>query len=165
MSTKDKVPFFVSRCEEMGIEVLPPDVNESGHDFVVIGGNIRFGLEAVKGVGGTRWRPSSRPARRAAPFTSIWDFCERVDCRCVNKKAMESLVQLRLARLPRRHAHGDGRGDAQAQAAGVKSQQDAQMGQGSIFDLDEPAPRPAATPGAPASAGASAARRPQAAER
>ena len=52
MSTKDKVPFFVSRCEEMGIEVLPPDVNESGHDFVVIGGNIRFGLEAVKGVGG-----------------------------------------------------------------------------------------------------------------
>src|SRR3712207_689973 len=45
MSTKDKVPFFVSRCEEMGIEVLPPDVNESGHDFVVTGGNIRFRSE------------------------------------------------------------------------------------------------------------------------
>src|SRR3954470_20815148 len=57
MSTKDKVPFFVSRCEEMGIEVLPPDVNESGHDFKVIRGegadkgNIRFGLDAVKNVG------------------------------------------------------------------------------------------------------------------
>ena len=51
MSTKDKVPFFVSRCEEMGIEVLPPDVNESGHDFVVVDGNIRFGLDAVKNVG------------------------------------------------------------------------------------------------------------------
>src|SRR5437762_4719443 len=51
MSTKDKVPFFVSRCEEMGIQVLPPDVNESGHDFVVVGGNIRFGLDAVKNVG------------------------------------------------------------------------------------------------------------------
>src|SRR3954468_2610621 len=48
MSTKDKVPFFVARCEEMGIEVLPPDVNESGHDFVVVDGNIRFGLDAVK---------------------------------------------------------------------------------------------------------------------
>src|SRR5881275_1964831 len=48
MSTKDKVPFFVSRCEEMGIEVLPPDVNVSGHDFRVVGGNIRFGLDAVK---------------------------------------------------------------------------------------------------------------------
>ena len=51
MSTKDKVPFFVARCEEMGIEVLPPDVNESGHDFKVVEGNIRFGLDAVKNVG------------------------------------------------------------------------------------------------------------------
>src|SRR5207302_8704263 len=51
MSTKDKVPFFVSRCEEMGIQVLPPDVNESGHDFVVVEGDIRSGLDAVKNVG------------------------------------------------------------------------------------------------------------------
>ena len=51
MSTKDKVPFFVAQCEDMGIEVLPPDVNQSGHDFVVVDGNIRFGLDAVKGVG------------------------------------------------------------------------------------------------------------------
>ena len=62
MSTKDKVPFFVAQCEEMGIEVLPPDVNESGHDFKVVGGNIRFGLDAVKNVGylgrrGDRARP------------------------------------------------------------------------------------------------------------
>ncbi len=62
MSTKDKVPFFVSRCEEMGIEVLPPDVNESGHDFVVVGGNIRFGLDAVKNVGR---RGGGRDPRRA----------------------------------------------------------------------------------------------------
>ena len=51
MSTKDKVPFFVAQCEDMGIEVLPPDVNESGHDFKVVEGNIRFGLDAVKGLG------------------------------------------------------------------------------------------------------------------
>ena len=51
MSTKDKVPFFVSCCEEMGIEVLPPDVNECGHNFVVAGNNVRFGLDAVKNVG------------------------------------------------------------------------------------------------------------------
>ena len=51
MSTKDKVPFFVSRCEEMGIDVLPPDVNESDHDFMVVEGEIRFGLDAVKNVG------------------------------------------------------------------------------------------------------------------
>ena len=61
MSTKDKVPFFVARCEEMGIEILPPDVNLSDHEFTVGRpgdgresgelGNIRFGLDAVKGVG------------------------------------------------------------------------------------------------------------------
>ena len=51
MDTKDKVPFFVARCEEMGIEILPPDVNLSDHEFVVVDGNVRFGLDAVKGVG------------------------------------------------------------------------------------------------------------------
>jgi DNA polymerase-3 subunit alpha len=51
MNTKDKVPFFVNRCEEMGIEVLPPDVNSSDHSFVVSENAIRFGLDAVKNVG------------------------------------------------------------------------------------------------------------------
>src|SRR4051794_36055770 len=51
MNTKDKVPFFVNRCEEMGIEVLPPDVNVSDHSFVVFEKAIRFGLDAVKNVG------------------------------------------------------------------------------------------------------------------
>ena len=64
MSTKDKVPFFVAQCEDMGIEVLPPDVNESGHDFKVVEGNIRFGLDAVKNVGNRPWPPSCAPARR-----------------------------------------------------------------------------------------------------
>ncbi|MFL5886394.1 MAG: DNA polymerase III subunit alpha, partial [Thermoleophilaceae bacterium] len=93
MSTKDKVPFFVSRCEEMGIEVLPPDVNESGHDFQVIGGNIRFGLDAVKNVGAAAVDAVLAAREEGGPFTSIWDFCERVDCRAVNKKAIESLVR------------------------------------------------------------------------
>ncbi|MDP5033891.1 MAG: DNA polymerase III subunit alpha, partial [Solirubrobacteraceae bacterium] len=51
MDTKDKVPIFINRCEEMGIEILPPDVNLSDHTFVVDNGAIRFGLDAVKGVG------------------------------------------------------------------------------------------------------------------
>ncbi len=51
MDTKDKVPFFVNQAESMGIEILPPDVNLSDHEFVVVEGNIRFGLDAVKGVG------------------------------------------------------------------------------------------------------------------
>ena len=51
MDTKDKVPFFVAQAEQMGIDILPPDVNLSDHQFVVVGKQIRFGLDAVKGVG------------------------------------------------------------------------------------------------------------------
>src|ERR671937_1711235 len=51
MNTKDKVPYYVNACDEMGIEVLPPDVNHSAVDFAVVEGKIRFGLNAVKNVG------------------------------------------------------------------------------------------------------------------
>jgi DNA polymerase-3 subunit alpha len=64
MSTKDRVPFYVNACHELGIEVLPPDVNESQVDFAVVGGKIRFGLNAVKGVGENACRascPAFRP--------------------------------------------------------------------------------------------------------
>ena len=66
MSTKDKVPFFVNRCDEMGIEVLPPDVNSSDHGFIVSGNSIRFGLDAVKNVGHSGGRGDHRVARAAA---------------------------------------------------------------------------------------------------
>src|SRR3989440_6053086 len=137
MSTKDKVPFFVSRCEEMCIEVLPPDVNESGHDFQVIGGNIRFGLDAVKNVGAAAVDAVLDAREKDGPFTSIWDFCERVDCRAVNKKATESLV--RCGALDSTGASRTGMLEVlpQAQGAGQKQQQDALLGQGSIFDFDD----------------------------
>ena len=67
MDTKDKVPFFVARCEEMGIEILPPDVNVSDHEFVVVEGNIRFGLDAVKGVGYAAVEAIKRGARGRRP--------------------------------------------------------------------------------------------------
>ncbi|MDX6585238.1 MAG: polymerase subunit alpha, partial [Solirubrobacterales bacterium] len=139
MSTKDKVPFFVSRCEEMGIDVLPPDVNESNHDFVVTEGRIRFGLDAVKNVGAAAVDAMIEAREEAGPFTSIWDFCERVDCRAVNKKAIESLV--RCGAFDTLHASRTGVLAIlpQAQGAGQKAQQDALLGQGSIFDFDEPA--------------------------
>ncbi len=137
MSTKDKVPFFVSRCEEMGIEVLPPDVNESGHDFVVSAGSIRFGLDAVKNVGSAAVDAVLEAREEGGRFTSIWDFCARVDCRCVNKKAIESLVKCGALDSTNASRRGMLQVLEQAQAAGAKSQQDAQLGQGSIFDLDD----------------------------
>ncbi len=136
MNTKDKVPFFVNRCAEMGIDVLPPDVNSSGHSFVVSESAIRFGLDAVKNVGHAAVEAILR-AREEKPIESIWDFCERVDSRAVNKRAIECLIKCGAL---------DSTGDSRrgmletlpsAQSAGQKAQEDAQMGQGSIFDFGE----------------------------
>jgi len=137
MSTKDKVPFFVAQCEEMGIEVLPPDVNESGHDFKVVGGNIRFGLDAVKGLGYQAVAAIVRAREDEGPFTSVWDFCRRVDCQAVNKKASESLVKCgAFDSLPGTRS-GMMEALPRAQAAGQQAQDDARSGQSSFFDLDD----------------------------
>ena len=148
MSTKDKVPFFVARCEEMGIEILPPDVNLSDHEFTVVEGNIRFGLDAVKGVGYQAVEAIKAAREEGGEFSSLWDFCERVDNRAVNKKAIEALVKCGAFGSTKATRKGMLEVLEQAQAAGQKIQQDAQIGQGSIFDLEE-APAPAgATAGA-----------------
>ncbi len=134
MSTKDKVPAYISRCAEMGIKVLPPNVNISDHSFVVDGTDILFGLDAVKNVGYSAVEAIIH-AREERPFDSIWDFCERVDARAVNKRAIECLVKCgALDSLS-----GSRRGMLEvlpdAQSAGNKAQADANMGQGSIFDV------------------------------
>jgi DNA polymerase III subunit alpha len=147
MDTKDKVPFFVNQAEAMGIEILPPDVNESDHEFMVVEGNIRFGLDAVKGVGYAAVEAIKRAREENGDFTSLWDFCERVDARTVNKRSIEALIN--CGAFGSTGATRRGMIDVldSAQAAGQRSQQDAQMGQGSIFDLfggDDTAPAIAA---------------------
>jgi DNA polymerase-3 subunit alpha len=137
MSTKDKVPFFVARCEEMGIEILPPDVNLSDHEFTVVDRNIRFGLDAVKGVGYQAVEAIKRARVEGGEFTSIWDFCERVDHRTVNKKAIEALIKCGALGSTGASRKGMLEVLEQAQAAGQKIQQDALIGQGSIFDLQD----------------------------
>jgi len=136
MNTKDKVPFFVNRCEEMGIEVLPPDVNSSDHDFVVSAKAIRFGLDAVKNVGHSAVEAILR-AREDADFASIWDFCERVDTRAVNKRAIECLIKCGALDSTGATRKGMLESLPAAQSAGQKAQEDAQLGQGSIFDFGD----------------------------
>jgi DNA polymerase III subunit alpha len=142
MDTKDKVPFFVSQAEQMGISILPPDVNLSDHEFVVVDGNIRFGLDAVKGVGYQaveaikRARGDDDPTPR--PFLNLFDFCSRVDSRAVNKKAIEALIKCGAFGSTGATRKGMLMVLEQAQGAGQKAQQDALIGQGSIFDgLDD----------------------------
>ena len=139
MATKDKVPFFVAQAEQMGISILPPDVNLSDHEFVVVEKNIRFGLDAVKGVGFQAVEAIKRAREEGGPFTDLWDFCARVDNRAVNKKAIEALIKCGAFGSTGASRKGMLAVLEQAQAAGQKSQQDLAVGQGSIFDLG-PAP-------------------------
>ncbi len=136
MNTKDKVPFFVNRCAEMGIDVLPPDVNSSDHSFVVSENAIRFGLDAVKNVGHAAVEAILR-AREDKPIASIWDFCERVDTRAVNKRAIECLIKCGALDSTGATRKGMMEMLPAAQSAGQKAQEDAQLGQGSIFDFGE----------------------------
>jgi DNA polymerase-3 subunit alpha len=137
MNTKDRVPFYVNACHEIGVEVLPPDVNASKIDFAVVEGKIRFGLNAVKNVGEPAARAIVAERDSGGPFTSIWDFVERVDVQAVNKRALESLVKCGAL---------DGLGASrmgmlavveQAVQWGGARQADKLAGQSSIFDLDD----------------------------
>ncbi|MGI8864803.1 MAG: DNA polymerase III subunit alpha [Solirubrobacteraceae bacterium] len=135
MDTKDRVPFFVAQAEQMGISILPPDVNLSDHEFVVVDCNIRFGLDAVKGVGYQAVEAIKRAREDGGPFTDLWEFCARVDGRAVNKKATEALIKCGAFGSTNASRKGMLSVLEQAQGAGQKTQQDAQIGQGSIFDL------------------------------
>ena len=146
MDTKDKVPFFVNQAEAMGIEILPPDVNLSDHEFMVVEGNIRFGLDAVKGVGYAAVEAIKQARAEDGDFTSLWDFCERVDGRTVNKRSIEALIKCGAFGSTGATRKGMLEVLDSAQAAGQRAQQDAQMGQGSIFDLFDAGPATTPSP-------------------
>jgi DNA polymerase-3 subunit alpha len=135
MSTKDKVPFFVNRCDEMGIEVLPPDVNASEHGFVVSGNSIRFGLDAVKNVGHAAVGAILSARADGGDFTSLYDFCERVDSRAVNRRAVECLVKCGALDSTGGTRLGMLEALPTATSYGQRAQEDSRMGQSSIFDL------------------------------
>jgi len=93
MNTKDRVPQYVAEARAMKIQVLPPDVNESGRRFTVVGETIRFGLSAVKNVGDNCVEAIIAAREGEGPFSDIFDFCERVDPKTYNKRTLESLIK------------------------------------------------------------------------
>jgi DNA polymerase III subunit alpha len=143
MSTKDRVPFYVAACDEMGIEVEPPDVNVSAEDFRVVEEKIRFGLNAVKNVGESAVRSILAAREEGGPFTSIWEFCERVDPQVVNKRALESLVKCGAFDSTGASRKGMWEVLEDSLSWGGRQQADRLAGQSSIFDLgDEAEERP-----------------------
>ena len=134
MSTKDKVPFFVVQCEAMGIEVLPPDVNESRRPLHRRRGQHPLRSRAVKGVGGAAVDAIIAAREKDGPFDSLWDFCERVDSQMANKRVLEALI---------RSGAFDSTGDPRrgmievlplAMSDGERKRKDAANGQGGLFD-------------------------------
>jgi DNA polymerase-3 subunit alpha len=88
-----KVVDYINECEDMGIEVKAPDVNESRAEFTVVGEHIRFGLGAVKGVGVKAIESMVKEREENGNFKDLYDFCERVDLHSLNKGNIEGLIK------------------------------------------------------------------------
>ena len=89
----DKIVKYINECREMGIGVLPPDVNESDLNFTPAESAIRFGLGAVKNVGQGAVEAIVTAREQGGRFSSIYDFCERVNLASVNRRVIESLIK------------------------------------------------------------------------
>jgi DNA polymerase-3 subunit alpha len=89
----DKVVKYINECKLNGIEVLPPDINESFQDFTVVNDRIRFGLAAVKNVGGAALISIIEEREQNGNYASLSDFCNRIDGSRVNRKVVESLIK------------------------------------------------------------------------
>ena len=92
LDNTDKVIEYSGECQRLGIKLLAPDINISGGGFTVDGGNIRFGLNAVKNVG-RGLIAAVVEARAGRPFASLYDFCKRMHGQELNRRALESLVK------------------------------------------------------------------------
>jgi len=90
---QDKVQGYIAECQQMDIDILPPDVNVSGSDFTADGRAIRFGLSAVKNVGEAAVGEIVAQRESGGQFTSLPDFISRIDLRTVNKRTLEALIK------------------------------------------------------------------------
>ncbi|MBI2870712.1 MAG: DNA polymerase III subunit alpha [Candidatus Omnitrophica bacterium] len=130
----DKIMVYVEECRRMGLHVLPPDINESFAKFTLVEGKIRFGLSAVKNVGLGAIESIVSQRTRQGRFSSLYDFCDRVDLRLANRKVMESLIRCgAMDGFNLRRSQLMALLDTALSAAGG-AQKDRQKGQISFFD-------------------------------
>lgn len=94
MGNTDKMVGYFTECRELGISILPPDVNESSKNFTVVEEGIRFGLAAIKNVGGGAVDAILASRVQDGRFRSFHDFCERIDLQKVNKRVLEGLIKV-----------------------------------------------------------------------
>ncbi len=143
----EKIVMYIAECRDMGIRVLPPDINESELDFLSIGGHIRFGMLAIRNVGEGAIRSMLQYRKQQGRFTSLFQFCQEVDSRAVNKRVLESLIKSgALDSFGWKRSQLMASIDA-AIEHGQKTQRDRQSGQKGLFS--DPLPGQAAEPEPP----------------
>ncbi len=154
----DKVVRYISECRDMGIPVLPPDVNESYVSFTATGDSIRFGLAAVKGVGEGAVLAMLEARERLGSFSSLYEFCEEVDLgKGINRRTIESLIQCgAFDAMMLQEGQEPDLGDTRARLmalldgaleSGQRRQRDRRMGQTNLFaDLNAAAGAASALP-------------------
>jgi len=141
-SKPDNVVKYIGECKEMGIGVEPPDVQVSGAQFTPHGDAIRFGLAAVKNVGGNAIESILKArAEVGGRFTSFWEFCEKVDLRVMNSRVIQSLIKAGALDSMGTRAQLFNAVDKAMERA-QKAQRDALQGQAGLFGLFNEAPAP-----------------------
>jgi DNA polymerase-3 subunit alpha len=129
----DRVVTLLEETRRMGIKVLPPDVNESYHDFRVTDEGIRFGLQAVKNVGRAAIDAIVRAREKHGPPGSIFEVCERVSPGSLNKRVLESLIMAGALDSLKGHRAQLMAAVETAMSVGAKSQRDRSAGQTSLL--------------------------------
>jgi DNA polymerase-3 subunit alpha len=137
ISNTDRIVILLDECRRMGITVLPPDINQSSADFTVNHEGIRFGLAAIKNVGRSAIESIMETRYRGGPFKTVFDLCERVDSKCINKRMLESLVYAGALDSLKGHRAQILAGIESAMSVGQKSQRDRSTGQTSLLSILE----------------------------
>lgn len=133
MGDTDKIMTYIFECREMGIAVLPPDINECGVDFLVKGKDIRFGLAAVKNVGESAVKAIMEAREKTGRFDSFFSFLKNADLRVVNRRVVESLIKCgAFDSIDGNRAKLFNSIDASLEA-GQRIQRDKKSGQASLF--------------------------------
>jgi DNA polymerase-3 subunit alpha len=131
----NRIVTLIEECKRMGVEVSPPDVNESGGSFKVAENKIRFGLEAVKNVGHGAIEAIVKARDTVRKFTSLFQFCEEVDLSALNKRVIESLIQAGAFDSFSKHRAQLMASLDMAMNYGQAIQEDKKRGQTSLFDM------------------------------
>ncbi|MEI6564653.1 MAG: DNA polymerase III subunit alpha [bacterium] len=148
MGNMDKIPVFIAECRALGLEVLPPHINESDVRFSPVKGATRYGLAGIKNVGEGAAHEIVAERNRSGPYVGLMDFARRLQGQVINKKVIESLIRCGAFDVPgTERARLFGGIDFALNRANAAAR-DKASGQGSLFDLMPVEPRVSADDGA-----------------